>query len=113
MKIPTCRLILVTLVTCLAASAHAQTRYTGRAAPGVSRTDLYRTTGGVKAPGAAGTPSVTSRSAGTAARPAPVAPYRSPLTARATPEAPTLPHISKAVAPQSYKSEMESPSSRR
>ncbi|MCH4092182.1 hypothetical protein [Acetobacter sp.] len=91
--------------------AKAQSRYNGRASSTASRIEGYRQSGTSRTLSRVGAvPAAPSdaleKSSTRSSRPERIGgPYRSVLTPRTAPTAPTLPHIAKAVEPQSYKSE--------
>lgn len=105
-------LVLISGMMFQCSAADAQSRYNGRASSTASRTEGYRQSGSSRSMRPTGaiqtTPSDTSEKSGNtrSSRPERIGgPYRSVLTPRNAPDAPTLPHIAKAVEPQSYKSE--------
>lgn len=104
-------LVLVSGMVFQSGVADAQSRYNGRASSTTSRTEGYRQSGMSRSIPRSRTVQTTpsaslERSNTRSSRPERIGgPYRSALTPQTAPDAPTLPHLTKAVKPQSYKSE--------
>lgn len=103
-------LILVFGMMFRSETADAQARYNGRAVSTAGRTASYRQSHA--AGSLRNTRTVQAKTSELSSRPNQSSrperiggPYRSVLTSRAAPEAPTLPHTARAVKSQSYKSE--------